>query len=166
MTASASQTASWRLRAATSPDTDGVLALLREANLPTEGVLDRFPEGYVVAESAGGVVAVAGLEPYGAFGLLRSMAVDPAWRRKGIGKALTKRLLELAVAMDLRAVYLMTTTAQAYFAGHGFAQVEREKVPAEIRASVEFAIACPVSAACMFKELASRNNPPRPRETR
>lgn len=152
MTAPVPDTASWRLRAATSADADAGLGLLREANLPTEGVLDRFPEGYIAAESGGGVIAVAGLEIYGAFGLLRSMAVSPAWRRRGIGKALTERLLDLAGTMGLQAVFLLTTTAQGYFAGHGFAQVEREKVPAVIRTSVEFASACPASAVCMFKK--------------
>ncbi len=153
MTAQAPKTASWRLRAAASTDADAVLVLLRGANLPTEGVLDRFPEGYIVAEAGSGVVAVAGLEAYGAFGLLRSMAVDPAWRRRGIGKALTKGLLGLAAEKGLLAVYLLTTTAQAYFTGHGFAHVGREKVPAEIRTSVEFKSACPTSAACMFRKL-------------
>lgn len=153
-----SEMLSWRLRAATSNDADAGLALLRATNLPTEGVLDCFPGGYIVAESGGIVIAVAGLEPYGAFGLLRSLAVSPEWRRRGIGKALTERLLDLAGTMGLRAVYLLTTTAQAYFAGHGFAHVDRQEVPAEIRASVEFASACPASAACMFKKIALRGD--------
>jgi N-acetylglutamate synthase-like GNAT family acetyltransferase len=151
-----SKTVSWRLRTATSSDADAGLALLREANLPKEGALDRFPGGYIVAESGGVVIAVAGLERHGVFGLLRSMAVSPEWRRRGIGKVLTERLLDLAGTMGLQAVYLLTTTAQEYFAGQGFAYVEREKVPAEIRTSIEFASACPASAVCMFKKLASR----------
>jgi amino-acid N-acetyltransferase len=134
--------------------------LLHVANLPTEGFLEQFPAGYIVAESEGSVISVAGLEVYGAFGLLRSMAVSPEWRGRGIGKALTERLLELAGAMGLQAVYLLTTTAQGYFAGHGFAIVGRKKVPAGIRSSVEFASACPASAACMFKLLAPRGDSP------
>jgi amino-acid N-acetyltransferase len=137
-------------------DADVTLALLRDANLPTEGVLDRFPAGYVVAEAEDRVVAVAGLERHGAFGLLRSMAVAPEWRRRGIGKALTERLLGLAGTMGLQAVYLMTTTAQPYFAGHGFARVKRAEVPTEVRTSVEFASACPASAVCMFTKITSR----------
>ena len=144
----------WRLRTATSADRDVALALLRGANLPSEGVEDRFPDGYIVAESGGGVIAVAGLEPYGAFGLLRSMAVSPEWRRRGIGKALTERLLALGRTMGLEAVYLLTTTAQAYFTGKDFGRIDREDVPPEIRASVEFASACPASAICMCRKLA------------
>ena len=149
-----SNKSSWRLRKATSTDTDVVLAMLREANLPAEGVLDHFPDGYIVAESGDDVIAVAGLEPYGRFGLLRSMTVLPEWRRRGIGKSLTERLLALARTMGLDAVYLLTTTAPGYFTGKGFGRIDREDVPPEIRASVEFASACPASAICMFRKLA------------
>ena len=148
------EASAWSLRTATSADRDVVLALIREANLPTEGVEDRFPVGYIVAESGGRVLAVAGLEQYGAFGLLRSVAVSPDWRRRGVGNALTERLLALARVMGFDAVYLLTTTAHTYFAGRGFRRVAREDVPGEIRASVEFASACPTSAICMFRELA------------
>lgn len=158
MTAPVSKTSSWSHRAANPTDADVTLALLRDANLPTEGVLDRFPAGYVVAEAEERVVAVAGLERHGAFGLLRSLVVSPQWRRQGIGQALTERLLDLAATMGLRAVYLLTTTAQAYFAVRGFAHVDRQEVPAEIRTSVEFASACPASAVCMFKKLALRGD--------
>ncbi len=154
--------APWDLRAARASDRDVVPALLREANLPTDGFLDRFPEGSSVAESGGHVIARAGLERHGAFGLLRSMAVSPGWRGRGIGKALTGRLLDMAREKGLRAVYLLTTTAQAYFGGHGFAHVPRDEVPAEIRASVEFASACPASAACMSRRISPGGESPDP----
>lgn len=145
------QTDTWRLRTATPRDRNVALTLIREANLPLEGVEDSFPAGYIVGETGERVIAVAGMEKYGSFGLLRSLAVSPDWRRLGIGKALTDRLLALAWTMNLEAVYLLTTTAQAYFAGKGFQRVDREDVPAEIQASVEFAGACPTSAICMYK---------------
>ncbi|OGP78459.1 MAG: hypothetical protein A2Z13_08790 [Deltaproteobacteria bacterium RBG_16_64_85] len=98
--------------------------------------------------------------PYGDFGPLRSVAVSPDWRRRGIGNALTERLLALVRVMGFDAVYLLTTTTQTYFAGRGFRRVAREDVPGEIRASVEFASACPTSAICMFRELALQGDSP------
>jgi amino-acid N-acetyltransferase len=146
-------TDSWRIRTATPRDREVALTLLREAKLTIEGVEDNFPAGYIVAETGEQVIAVAGMEKYGSFGLLRSLAVSPDWRRMGIGKALTERLLALAWTMSLEAVYLLTTTAPTYFAGKGFRRVDREDVPAEILASAEFARACPASALCMVKKI-------------
>jgi amino-acid N-acetyltransferase len=150
-----SQPLSWRLRAATSADAGAVLSLLRDANLPKEGVLDRFPEGYVVAESGGGVIAVAGLESYGNSGLLRSLVVSPLFRGQGIGEGLIGRLLSSARSVDLDAVCLLTNTAREYLARRGFTDIGRESVPTGIRASVEFASAGPASAACMFMRILS-----------
>ena len=143
---------SWIIRNARPADRETVLTLLRGSDLPTEGVDDRFPAGYLVVESGDGVVAVADLEGYRSFGLLRSLAVAPDWRRRGIGKALTERLLAAARTMGLEAVYLLTTTAQEYFAEKGFLRVDRGEVPADVRASAEFAGACPTSAVCMFRK--------------
>ena len=151
----ASETTSWRLRPATSADGDIVLAMLREANLPTEGVVDFFPEGYIVAESGGSVIAAAGLESYGDSGLLRSLVVSPLFRGQGIGEALIGCLLSSARSADLEAVYLLTTTAREYLARRGFTGVDRVSVPAGIRASVEFAGACPATAACMVMRITS-----------
>lgn len=147
------QTDTWRLRTATPRDREVALRLLREADLPIAGVEDNFPAGYIVGETGDQVIAVAGMEKYGSFGLLRSLAVSPDWRRLGIGKALTERLLAFAWTISLEAVYVLTTAAQAYFAGKGFRRIDREDVPAEIRESVEFAGACPANAICMVKEI-------------
>ena len=143
-----------RIRTAVPEDSGIVLSILRDGRLPADGVEDRFPVGYIVAEAGGSVIAVGGLEMYGSFGLLRSVAVAPEWQGQGIGKALTERLLELARYMGLKAIYLLTTTAQAFFEGKGFQRIDRKDVPAEVRASIEFAKSCPTSAICMFRKLA------------
>jgi amino-acid N-acetyltransferase len=147
---------SWTLRAAVPRDLDAVREMLRKANLPVEGLEDRFPGGYVVAEAEGKVVGAAGVEEYGEHGLFRSLVVDPAWRGQGIGNALTLRLVERSGEMRLRDVYLLTTTAERYLAKRGFVRVERSAVPAGIRASREFAGVCPASAVCMRRSLGTR----------
>jgi hypothetical protein len=50
------------VRPAGTADRSAVEELLRSAGLPVEGVADQFEDGYVVAESADGIVGVAGLE--------------------------------------------------------------------------------------------------------
>ena len=67
------------LRTARSADLTEVLALLGRAQLPTAGVAEALSH-FVVAESEGKLVGVAGLEVYGASALLRSVAVEDSWR--------------------------------------------------------------------------------------
>jgi arsenite methyltransferase len=141
--------AAWSVRAAEPADLTAVESLLRAADLPVEGVADQFDDGYVVSVSEGVIVAVAGLEVYGGYGLLRSVAVAPEWRGRGVAEALVSDRVEWGAARGLRAVYLLTTTAAPYFTKRGFAAVDRGAIPAAIRRSTEFTEICPDSAAAM-----------------
>ena len=136
------------LRRAGKADRDSVADLLRALELPIDGVAE-WLERFWVAEHQGRVVGVAGMERYGDGGLLRSVAVAPEWRGSGLGRSLVDRVLEEGRAAGIRDVYLLTTTAEQYFPRLGFARVEREIVPAAVRASAEFTGACPASAVVM-----------------
>jgi amino-acid N-acetyltransferase len=50
-------------------------------------------------------------------------------------------------------VFLLTTTAEAFFPKFGFEQIQRIDVPISLQASVEFQSACPASAIVMRKRL-------------
>jgi len=130
-----------------------VLSLLTESGLPCDGVVDHFPEAYVVIREGEAVVAVAGLEPYGESGLLRSVAVAPPARGKGLGLAITETLLRDAVDRGFRQVFLLTSTATDFFRKLGFIETVRDEAPVEMRLSPEFAGACPSSAVCLEKLL-------------
>jgi amino-acid N-acetyltransferase len=143
-------TRSFVVRAATPPDLAAVRALLAAAGLPTADVDAQFGARYAVALSgAGEVVGAEGVETYGRFGLLRSAVVAEAWRGNGVGEALTRDRLAWARASGLEALYLLTTTAAAYFPRFGFEPVARASAPAELQASSEFASVCPSSATVM-----------------
>jgi arsenate reductase len=60
---------------AVAGDLAPVVALVAAAGLPTAGIEDAFPAGYSVVRRGAEIVAVAGLEPHGGAGLLRSVAV-------------------------------------------------------------------------------------------
>ena len=157
MTATATPT----LRRATASDLAAVERLLGEAKLPTAGIAALFASragDFVVAddpERDGELAAVAGLEVCCDDALLRSVAVRPAWRAGGLGHELVRRVVCDAEGRGLRALYLLTTTAEHYFPRFGFAPVARDAVPAEIRDSVEFRSACPASAVAMARQLAA-----------
>jgi N-acetylglutamate synthase-like GNAT family acetyltransferase len=130
-------------------DLEPVQQLLRAADLPIAGLGAQFPEAYVVARQAGEIVGVAGLERHGDVGLLRSVAVAPVQRSTGLGRRLVRDRLARASEAQLRAVYLLTTTAATYFARLDFVAAERAAVPSSLAASEEFARACPASATCL-----------------
>jgi len=136
------------LRRATSADTDPVARLLTEQALTRAG-LPEWIHRYWVAEARGVIVGVAGLELYGSAALLRSVAVDPAWRGTGLGRLVTEHALDDAKSAGAGDVYLLTTTAEHYFPRMGFACVARESVPDALMASEEFRGACPASAVVM-----------------
>jgi amino-acid N-acetyltransferase len=147
------------LRAATAADLPAVERLLVAADLPTAGVADLFAErtdDFVVADdptAPGELAAVAGLEVCCDNALLRSVAVRPDWRAHGLGHALVKRVVCRAEERGLRALYLLTMTAEHYFPRFGFERVERGAVPPEIAATLEFKSACPASAVAMAKAI-------------
>jgi amino-acid N-acetyltransferase len=130
-------------------DLESVRALVAACGLPVAGLADQFATGFVVAHRAGRLVGCAGLEAYGAYGLLRSVAVDTALRGTGLGVALTwDRIIE-ARRRGLRSLWLLTTTAAAFFPRLGFQRVDRVDAPPDIQASPEFATVCPSTAVCM-----------------
>lgn len=150
------------LRAATVADRAAVERLLTDAGLPTAGVSDLFAAraaDFVVADDpdvSGELAAVAGLEVCCDNALLRSVAVRPAWRQHGLGHELVRRVVCEAEGRGLRALYLLTMTAEHYFPRFGFERVGRDAVPADIAETLEFKSACPASAVAMAKPLGAR----------
>ena len=149
------------LREATVHDLPAIEQLLHAMKLPTAGVSDlirRDASQFVVAtpssESAD-VVAVAGLEVCCNHALLRSVAVRSDWQRHGLGQDLVKRIVCQAESRGVRALYLLTMTAEHYFPRFGFERVERNAVPSEIAETIEFTSACPASAVAMTRSLVS-----------
>lgn len=136
------------LRPAVAADHEAVCRLLREADLPLDG-LSATLEHFIVAETDGAVTAAAGLEMYGSDALLRSVVVAAGIRGSGVGNRLVEAARQSARSLGVRGVYLLTDTADHFFARHGFAVIGRAEVPAGIRTSVEFASACPDSAIVM-----------------
>jgi amino-acid N-acetyltransferase len=141
-----------RLRGATPSDLPAIEALLLRLELPTAGVPD-WVRSFWVAEADGAIVGVAGVERHGDALLLRSVAVDPAWRGSGLGQALVARVMDGSRAGGAAEMFLLTTTAQHYFPKFGFAVVGRDRVPPALHASAEFSGACPASAIVMRAEI-------------
>ena len=140
---------------ATEDDRAELLALMERTHLPTDGLASHL-DAALVARAGGRIVGSAAIEVYADGGLLRSVAVDAACRGTGLGGRLTAAAIEDAQRRALPALYLLTTTAEAFFPRFGFERIARDEVPASVQASIEFRGACPASAIVMRKRLASR----------
>lgn len=138
--------------AANIEDRAGVLRLLEEAGLPPDG-LEAHWDGTLVARAGGLVVGCAAVEIYGADGLLRSVAVEPAHRGTGLGRELTAAALALARMRGVQRLYLLTETADRFFPRFGFRRVPRAGLPLSLHASAELSGACPQSATAMVTDL-------------
>lgn len=134
---------------ARAKDLHAVQELLQSVGLPIEGLTDAFPEGYALLRAGETLAGVAGIEVYADVALLRSVAVAPAQRSRGLGRVLVADRLRAARQRKLSCVYLLTTTADDYFQGLGFAKVERATAAAQIQQSREFSSLCPASAVCL-----------------
>jgi amino-acid N-acetyltransferase len=149
MNPTVSENAPVALRPATEADLTAIHTLLTASDLPVVGVAESLG-GFTVAEHDGRIVGVVGIESCGdRFALLRSTAVAPDYRKHGIGRRLVERAVARAEAKGLSALYLLTTTAEAYFPSFGFRRVARETVPDEVKATEEFCSACPSTATVM-----------------
>lgn len=144
-----------KIRGAAPSDLPRIERLLTSSDLPLAGVKDALPT-FLVAEAGTDIVGVAGLEVCCDNALLRSVAVAPEYRSKGVGRALVMQLIGNAESRGLRALYLLTTTAEQYFPSFGFQKISRDAVPADVRETAEFTTACPASATVMERVLAAR----------
>ena len=142
------------LRAASPSDLPEVERLLTAAGLPLAGVVAALPT-FTVADVGGSLVGVAGLEVCCDNALLRSVAVAPEWQGRGLGRALVARVIADAESRGVRALYLLTTTAEHYFPSFGFVCTSRDQVPEDVRASGEFRGVCPSSAVVMERPIAA-----------
>lgn len=149
---------SYDIRPARADDLEAVESLLRDEHLPTDGVREQF-ENFLVAHGTysqrvpASPIGAVGLEHYGASALVRSAVVDSAWRGQGVGHALVDAAVEAARARGAAELYLLTTTAEAFFSALGFRTIARDDVPEPVRQSVEFVSACPSSATVMTRRV-------------
>ena len=136
-----------------SPSRRAVEKLLAAASLPTGDLEGLDFADFLAAGSSETPSGVVGLEIGSGVALLRSLVVDPAARGTGLGQGLVAAAEEHARGRGVRTIYLLTTTAEGFFARLGYRGASRENAPEAIRQTREFAALCPASAAFMSKEV-------------
>jgi amino-acid N-acetyltransferase len=142
-----------RLTISPRPSLEAARHLLASANLPTVDLTAAHCEHFFFAGPPGQPTGLIGLELFGAVALLRSLVVVPGRRGGGDGAALLAHAEHHARSNGVHALYLLTTTAEPFFAKHGYTHAPRETAPAAIRSTREFAGICPASSAFMSRIL-------------
>ena len=146
------------IRLGTPEDFAAVRSLLSESGLVHQDLTPAHMASFVVMptqESSSSLDAVAGVEIFlGAEeGLLRSVAVVPTLRGKGVAKCLVSAVEKRAGTLGLRRLWLLTTTAPDFFRRLGYVDTPRTQAPAAVQQSGEFKSLCPASAVCLRKPI-------------
>lgn len=137
-------------------DVAAIAALLRAAELPHGDFLAHVGHFRVARDRAGAVVGAVGAEVYGEEALLRSLVVAPHARGTGMGGRLVDALERAASGWGVRRWWLLTTTAERFFAARGFCGVARCAAPEAIRTTGQFSGGCGSAAVCMTRECRGR----------
>lgn len=137
----------------TSPDLAATRSLLQLVHLPVEDLHEDMLASFAGIYDNGKLVALGGLEPYGAYALLRSLATHPEHRGKGLAGYIVSALEEMARSMGVTHLYLLTETAGPYFAGKGYSPASRKEAPSPIASTSQFQGLCPASALFMSRQI-------------
>ena len=114
------------IRSAGTGDIPDIKSVLSQYILETELVEDNIDQ-FVVAETGGRIVGCACLYSNPGLVELRSIAVLPAWKNKGIGRRLFETLMQRAKGMTDR-IYVRTT-ARGFFGKMGFKVLDDSQKP-------------------------------------
>jgi amino-acid N-acetyltransferase len=130
-----------------------VTGLLASASLPTSDLSDSDMKDFFYAGPATAPIGIIGLQFYGSDALLRSLVVTSTQRGQGLGQRLVEQAEQHARERGATTVYLLTTTAEAFFRSRGYTDTPRNSAPPAIRSTPEFAGLCPASSAFLSKRL-------------
>lgn len=135
------------------PHVSDVKRLLAESGLPTADITAQHMHHFFGCGPKGKLEGVVGIELCGETALLRSLAVTAAQRGLGLGSGLVEHAEGYAWGKGLKSLYLLTTTAEAFFRRRGYVRIPREEAPTAVKATREFSGICPASSTFMVKQL-------------
>jgi len=124
------------VRCAKVEDVKKLTSFLEKANLGTEGVKEAVDYFLLLEDGSGSIQATLGIEPHGAVGLLRSLAITGDASEREI-LLIFEQMLLLANEKHMEALYLATNkhSSVQFFEMIGFQKVERESLNKNILSS-------------------------------
>lgn len=143
-----------QLRPATADDFAAILRLLEVCSLCGNDLNPAQTAAFLLLYDADRILACGAVERFDErAGLVRSVAVDPEYRGKGLATRIMRSLETHARHRGLDRLFLLTQSAPGFFARLGYERCERASAPESIRQSSQFTSGCPSSAVCLWKDL-------------
>jgi amino-acid N-acetyltransferase len=133
-------------------DREAIIQLLERVNLPTTRV-DEHLSNFLVAREGHQVIGCVGIEIYGDTGLLRSLAVQPEYQGRGVGRQLAQAIISRARGLGLKEAVILTKTVEQWATQFGFEKVSRDKIDPRVAESWEFQANCCQTASCLRLKL-------------
>lgn len=137
-----------------------IVTLLAECGLPVSDISPNHSPQFFGIRSESGLVAIVGLELFGSVGLLRSLAVSPEDRGRGLARQLVAFVERVAASQGVESLFLLTTSAAAFFEKLGFVPTFRSDAPPVIQATQQFSDLCPATSALLIKSIAADEHKP------
>ncbi|NGP06209.1 amino-acid N-acetyltransferase [Rhodococcus sp. 14C212] len=107
--------------------------ILLEKNLVT---LYESVQEFWVAETPGTVVGCGALHVlWSDLGEIRTVAVDPRVKGRGVGHLVVSRLIDVARELELERLFVLTFEVE-FFGRHGFTEIDGTPVTAEVYAEM------------------------------
>jgi len=141
-----------QMHIASNPTMDKVSRLLGQCGLPSDDIFPEYLPNFVLARDGGSDVGVAGLQILGSTALVRSVAVVPTHRSRGLATKLLAAIEQRARSQGVKQLFLLTNDAQAFFAAHGYKELPRSSAPSEIQGCSQFRSSCCGAATLMLKQ--------------
>ncbi|WP_020205248.1 MULTISPECIES: GNAT family N-acetyltransferase [Cupriavidus] len=141
-----------RVRAAQPADWPAIAEILQSCGLASDD-LDPSLASFHVALLDGLLVGCAGTEAYGDTVVVRSVAVLPPYRDRGVATHMVSAAMMRARANGCVRAVLLSANCPNYFARYGFSLISAECLPPAVRASREFQRQEGALPLCMCCEL-------------
>lgn len=143
-----------QVRPASGGDLTPIASLLHRAGLRSGGARERLGKTVVVEAERGRVLATASVDPVSdSRGVLRSVAVAEGYAGKGCGTLAVAGALRLAARTGLSEVFIATESADGFFAGLGFNEIPRDRLPEQVAEHPQISRECPITAPTMAMAL-------------
>jgi len=135
------------------PSMSAVEALLRANDLPVADLSALQSSDFLFCGQSEKPIGIIGMQNLGSVGLLRSLVVSDVGRNKGCGTALVEALESKSKQAGISDLYLLTETAERFFANLNYIKISRENTPQVIKNTREFDGLCSDDATVMYKQL-------------